>query len=96
MYGLSNGENIFDSMWSSKVKDQGQTLKVNISKTVRDREKMSKEVRWEVMYGFSNSENIFGPRWPLKVKGQGQAPKTFMSYISKTIRDREKMSIEVR
>ena len=48
MYGLSNGENIFDPRWPLKVKGQGQTLKTlksNISKTVRDREKMLKEVR---------------------------------------------------
>ena len=27
MYGLSNGENIFDLWWPLKVKGQGQTLK---------------------------------------------------------------------
>ena len=27
MYGLSNGENIFDPGWPLKVKDQGQTIK---------------------------------------------------------------------
>ena len=27
MYGLSNGENIFDPRWPSKVKGQGQILK---------------------------------------------------------------------
>ena len=47
------------------------------SKTVRDREKMSIEVRYEVMYGLSNGENIFDPRWPPKVKGQGQTLKNF-------------------
>ena len=36
-----------------------KTLKSNISKTVRDREKVSIEVRLEVMYGLSNGENIF-------------------------------------
>ena len=48
MYGLSNGENIFDFWWPSKVKGQGQTLKTsksNISKTARDREKVSIEIR---------------------------------------------------
>ena len=48
MYGLSNGENIFDLWWPLKVKDQGQTLKTlksNISETVRDREKVSIEVK---------------------------------------------------
>ena len=48
------------------------------------------------MHGLSNSENIFDPREPLKVKGQGQTLKTLKSNISKTVRDREKMSIEVR
>ena len=28
MYGLSNGENIFDPRWPLKVKGQGQTLKI--------------------------------------------------------------------
>ena len=48
------------------------------------------------MYGLSNGENIFDFWWPLKVKGQGQSLKNFKSNISKTVRDREKMSIEVR
>ena len=98
MYGLSNGENIFDLWWLLKVKGQGQTLKTsksNISKTVRDREKVSIGVRWEVMYGLSNEETIFDLRWPLKVKSQGQIMITSKSNISKTVRDREKMSIEV-
>ena len=47
------------------------------------------------MYGLSNGGNIFDPRWPLKVKGQGQTLKTLKSNISKTVRDREKMSKEV-
>ena len=45
MYGLSNGENIFDPRWP--LKGQSQTLKIlksNISKTVRDREKVSMEL----------------------------------------------------
>ena len=44
MYGLLNGENMFDLGWPPKVKGQGQTLetlKSNISKTVQDREKVS-------------------------------------------------------
>ena len=41
---------------------QNQTLKSNISKTVRDREKVSMEVRYKVMYGLSNGENIFDLR----------------------------------
>ena len=48
------------------------------------------------MYGLSKGEDIFDPRWPLKVKGQGQTLKTSKSIISKTERDREKVSIEVR
>ena len=48
------------------------------------------------MYGLSNGENIFDPRGPPKVKGQGQTAKTSKSNILKTVRDREKVSIEVR
>ena len=48
------------------------------------------------MYGLSNGKNIFDPRWPLEVKGQGQTLKILKSNISKTVRDREKVSIEVR
>ena len=33
---------------------------------------------------------------PLKVKGQGQTLKTMKSNILKTVRDREKVSIDVR
>ena len=99
MYGLSNGENIFYLRWPLKVKGQGQTLKTlksNISKTVRDREKVSMEVKKEVLYELSNGENIFDLRWLLKVKGQGQTLKTLKLNILKTVRDREKVSIEVR
>ena len=98
MYGLSNSD-FFYLWWPLKVEGQGQTLKTlksNISKTVRDIEQVSIEVRWEVMYGLSNGENIFDLWWPLKVKGQGQTLKTLKSDISKTVRDREKVSIEVR
>ena len=48
MYGLSNGENIFDLRCSLKVKGQDQTpkiLKSNISITIRDRDKVSIEFR---------------------------------------------------
>ena len=50
MYGISNGENIFDlsPQVTPKAKGQSQTLKTlmsNILKTVRDREKVLKEVR---------------------------------------------------
>ena len=48
------------------------------------------------MYGLSNGENIFDLRCFLKVKGQGQTLKTLKSNISKTVRDRENVSIEVR
>ena len=46
------------------------------------------------MYGLSNGENNFDLRKPLKVKFQGQTLKTLKSIISKTVRDREKVSIE--
>ena len=48
------------------------------------------------MYELLNSENIFDPGWPLIVKGQGQTLKTLKTNISKKLRDREKVSIEVR
>ena len=82
-----------------KVKGQGQTLKTlksNISKTVRDREKVSMGVKKVVIYGLSNGENIFDLGSPLKVKGQDQTLKPLKSNISKTVRDREKMSIRVK
>ena len=93
MYGLSNSEFFFYLWWPLKVKGQGQTLKIlksNISKTVRDREQVSIEVRYEVMYGLPNIENIFDLWWPLEVKGQGQTLETLKSNISKMVRDREK------
>ena len=99
MYGLSNGETIFDLRWPLKVKGQGQplkTLKSNISKTVRDREKVSIEVRYLIIYGLSNGEKNFDLRWPLKVKGQSQTLKTLKSNISKTVWYGEKVSLEVR
>ena len=46
------------------------------------------------MYGLSNGENNFYLRKPPKFKGQGQTLKTLKSIISKTVRDREKVSIE--
>ena len=48
------------------------------------------------MYGLSNGKNIFDLWWLLKVKGQGQTLKILKSNISKTVRDREKVSMEVR
>ena len=48
------------------------------------------------MYGLSMIENIFDLWWTLKVKGQGQTLKTSKSNISKTVRDRDRVSIEVR
>ena len=48
------------------------------------------------MYRLSNCENIFDFGWLLKVKGQGQTIKILKSNISKTVRDREKVSMEIR
>ena len=99
IYELSNSWNIFDLGWPLKVIGQGQTLKTlmpNISKTVRYREKVSMGVKYEVIYGFSNGENVFDLRWPLKVKSQGQTLKTLKSNISKTVRDREKLSMGIK
>ena len=48
------------------------------------------------MYGLSNGGICFYLWWPLKVKGQGQTLETLKSNISKTVGDREKVSIEVR
>ena len=82
-----------------KVKGQGQTLKIlksNISKTLRDREKVSMGVKQEVIYWLSNGENTFDLGSPLKIKSQCQTLKTLESNISKTVRDRKKMSMEVR
>ena len=45
---------------------------------------------YELWYG----ENIFYLRWSPKVKGQGHTLKTLKSNISKTVRDKEKVSIE--
>ena len=53
-----------------------KTLKSNISKTVRDKEKMSKELIFEVKYGLSYGENMFDLMRPLKVKGHVQNPKS--------------------
>ena len=50
------------------------------------------------MYELSNGEPNIDLRWLLKVKGHGQTPKTVkskLSNISKTVLDREKISIEV-
>ena len=90
---------IFNPRWLLGVKGQGQTLKTlksNISKSVRDGEVLSIEVKQEVIYGLSNGRIIFDPRWPFGVKGQGQTLKTLMSNISKTVRDGEILSIEVK
>ena len=57
---------------------------------------VSMEVKQEVIYGLSNDIKIFDPRWPLGVKGQGQTLKTLKSNISKTVRDREMVSMEVK
>ena len=68
----------------------------NISKTVRDREMLSIEVKYEVIYGLSNDINFLDPRLPFGVEGQGQTLKTLMSNISKTVRDGEMLSIDVK
>ena len=71
---------------------KNKSSKSNISKTVRDRQKVSMEVKWEVMNGVSNGGNISDPRWLLKVKVK---PWKLWSRISKnTVRDKEKQSIE--
>ena len=48
------------------------------------------------MYGLSNDVNIFDLGWPLKIKDQGQTLKNMRSNISITVRDKEKVSIEVK
>ena len=53
-------------------------------------------VKKEFIYGFSNDINFFDPRWLLEVKGQGQTLKTLKSNNSKTVQDREMVSIEVK
>ena len=47
------------------------------------------------MYGLSNGKPNIDLRWLLKVKDHCQTQKTLKSNISKTVRDREKISIEV-
>ena len=62
MCRLSNGMKLFDLRKPVEVKGQGQTLKSlksNISITVRDRKKMSMEIRKEVIYGLSNVIKTF-------------------------------------
>ena len=46
--------------------------------------------------GFRMTKIFLTPGDLLKVKGQGQTLKTLKLNISKTVRDREKVSIEVR
>ena len=60
-----------------------------------DREMLSIEVKQGIIYGLSNGV-CFYPKWPIGVKGQGQTLKTLKSNISKTVRDREMVSIEVK
>ena len=55
MYGLSNGESIFDLWRPSKVKVQGQikkALKLNILKTVRDRENVNRSYIGSYVWAF--------------------------------------------
>ena len=73
-----------------------QILTGIISRTVRDRKIVSIEVKQEVIYGLSNDINFLYPRWPSGVKGQGKPLKISKSNISKTVRDREMVSIEVK
>ena len=51
---------------------------------------------FDFIYGLSRGIIFFDPRGPLGVKGQGQTLKTSKSNISKTVRDREMVSIEVK
>ena len=93
MYGLSNGENIFDPRWLIKVKDQGQTLitlKLNISNTVQDWKSKKSDKKW--CMGFQMAE-IFWPQMTFKDQGQGQTLKSLKSNISKTVRYGGEMSI---
>ena len=46
--------------------------------------------------GFGMVKIFLTPGELLRVKGQGQTLKTLKSNISKTLRDREKVSMEVR
>ena len=46
--------------------------------------------------GFQMVEIFLTSGDPCKVRGQGQTLKTLKSNISKTVRDREKVPIEVR
>ena len=46
--------------------------------------------------GFRTVKKFVDPRWPLGVKGQGQTLNYLKSNISKTVRDREMVSIEVK
>ena len=99
----ANGMKRFDPRWLLEVKGQGQTLqtlKSNISKTVRDREMVSVEVEYKVIYGLSNGIKLFDPRWPSGAEVQGQALKAVSnnsekSNNSETVRDREMVCIEV-
>ena len=54
------------------------------------------EVKKEVISGLSNVINFFDLRWSLGVKDQGQTLKFLKLNISKTVRDREMVSIEVK
>ena len=49
----------------------------NIPKTVKNREKLSIDVKQEVIYELSNIEKKFDLRWPLKVKESRSNPKNF-------------------
>ena len=68
-------------------------MKSNISKTLRDRDEVSMEIRLGNHIWAFEWYNSFDPGWPSEVKGQGQTPKTLKSNISKTVRDRKMVSI---
>ena len=57
---------------------------------------VSIEVKSGVIYGLSYGMNCFDPRLLFGVKDQGQTLKTSKSNISKTVRNREMCSIEVK
>ena len=57
---------------------------------------LSIEVKLEVIYGLSNGIIFFYSRWFLVVKGQGQTLKILKSNISKKVRDRELLPVEVK
>ena len=79
MHGPSNGGNIFDLRRPLKVKGQGQTLKTlksNISKTVRDREKSQLKLDRKSCTGF-RMVKFFLPHVTSKGQKSRSNPKNF-------------------